>query len=62
MGGLVWVMKIIFVGIVYVVWAGFGVVVIVSYLILAGYEVVIVWKIFFLVMIIGGIVGLKVVY
>ncbi|MFR9862703.1 DMT family transporter [Corynebacterium striatum] len=55
-------MKTIPVGTAYAVWAGFGAVVTVSYSILAGHEAATVWKILFLAMIIGGIVGLKVVH
>lgn len=62
MGGLAWAMKTIPVGTAYAVWAGFGAVVTVSYSILAGHEATTVWKVLFLAMIIGGIVGLKVVH
>ncbi|WP_431831050.1 DMT family transporter [Corynebacterium striatum] len=49
-------------GTAYAVWAGFGAVVTVGYSILAGHEAATVWKVLFLAMIIGGIVGLKVVH
>ena len=62
MGGLGWAMKSIPVGTAYAVWAGVGAVVTVIYSFAAGHEVATVWKVLFLAMIIGGIVGLKVVH
>ena len=49
-------------GTAYAVWAGVGAVVTVIYSFAAGHEAATVWKVLFLAMIIGGIVGLKVVH
>ena len=62
MGGLGWAMKSIPVGTAYAVWAGVGAVVTVVYSLATGQEAATVWKLLFLAMIIGGIMGLKVVH
>ena len=49
------------VGTAYAVWAGVGASVAVIYSFAAGHEAATVWKVLFLAMIIGGIVGLKAV-
>ncbi|MGX1739384.1 DMT family transporter [Corynebacterium flavescens] len=61
MGGLAVAMKSIPVGTAYAVWAGFGAVCTVSYSIATGQEAASVLKVLFLVLIISGIVGLKLV-
>lgn len=61
MGGLAVAMKSIPVGTAYAVWAGFGAVYTVSYSIATGQEAASVLKVLFLVLIISGIVGLKLV-
>lgn len=61
MGGLALAMKTIPVGTAYAVWAGFGAVCAVSYSIAAGHEAASGWKVLCLAMIIGGIVGLKLI-
>ena len=54
-------MRSIPVGTAYAVWAGVGASVAVIYSFVAGHEAATVWKVLFLAMIIGGIVGLKAV-
>ena len=61
MGGLAWAMRSILVGTAYTVWAGVGASVAVIYSFAAGHEAATAWKVLFLAMIIGGIVGLKAV-
>lgn len=61
MGGLAWAMRSIPVGTAYTVWAGVGASVAVIYSFAAGHEAATAWKVLFLAMIIGGIVGLKAV-
>ena len=54
-------MRSIPVGTAYAVWAGVGASVAVIYSFAAGHEAATAWKVLFLTMIIGGIVGLKAV-
>ncbi|MHA2787988.1 DMT family transporter [Corynebacterium sp. S7] len=61
MGGLAWAMKTIPVGTAYAVWAGVGATATVIISMATGQESATVLKVVFLAMIIGGIVGLKMV-
>lgn len=59
MAGLAYAMRELPVGTSYAVWVGIGAVLTVAYAMLTGDEAVSVLKLLFLVMIIGGVVGLK---
>lgn len=59
--GLGWAAKSIPMGTAYAVWTGIGAALTVTYAILTGSESVSVWKIVFLVGIIGAVIGLKLV-
>lgn len=61
MGGLAWAMREIPVGTAYAVWAGIGATTAVLYSIAIGAESASILKFLFVTMIIGGIVGLKVI-
>jgi quaternary ammonium compound-resistance protein SugE len=61
MGGLAYAMRDLPVGTAYAVWVGIGAVLTVVYAMSTGQEPVSTLKIVFLTMIIGGVVGLKVV-
>jgi quaternary ammonium compound-resistance protein SugE len=62
MGGLGYAMRDLPIGTAYAVWVGIGAVLTVGYAMAAGDEPASVLKTVFLVMIIGGVVGLKVVH
>ncbi|WP_432520078.1 DMT family transporter [Kineococcus sp. SYSU DK006] len=62
MGGLSYAMRELPVGTSYAVWVGIGAVLTVAYAMLTGSESVSVAKVVFLAMIVGGVVGLKVVH
>lgn len=59
MGGLAYAMRDLPVGTAYAVWVGIGAVLTVAYAMATGEETVSVLKLVFLVMIVGGVVGLK---
>lgn len=61
MGGLAYAMRDLPVGTAYAVWVGVGATLTVIYAMTTGAETVSVLKVLFLVMIIGGVVGLKAV-
>lgn len=61
MGGLAWAMKTLPLGTSYAVWVGVGASLAVVYSFAAGAETVSIAKIIFLIMIVGGVVGLKAV-
>ena len=62
MAGLSYAMRELPVGTSYAVWVGIGAVLTVAYAMLTGGEPVSVAKVVFLAMIVGGVVGLKVVH
>ncbi len=59
MGGLAWAMRELPIGTAYAVWVGIGATLTVIYAMATGTESVSLLKILFLVMIVGGVVGLK---
>lgn len=59
MVGLGWAAKTIPIGTAYAVWTGTGAALTVAYAMLTGNETISVWKIVFLLGIIGAVVGLK---
>ncbi|MBM9466637.1 DMT family transporter [Nakamurella leprariae] len=59
MAGLAWAMRDLPVGTAYAVWVGIGAVLTVVYAMVTGAEPVSTLKVVFLVMIVGGVVGLK---
>lgn len=59
MGGLAWAMRELPVGTSYAVWVGIGASLTVIYAMLTGAELVSFAKVLFLLMIIGGVIGLK---
>lgn len=61
MGGLAWAMRSLPLGTSYAVWVGVGASATLIYSFVAGLEPVSVVKILFLLMIVGGIIGLKVI-
>jgi quaternary ammonium compound-resistance protein SugE len=61
MGGLAWAMKSLPVGTAYAVWVGVGASITILYSFAAGEEAVTTLKIIFLLMIVAGIIGLRVV-
>ena len=61
MGGLAWAMKSLPVGTAYAVWVGVGASLTIIYSFVTGAEAVTMAKLIFLLMIIAGIIGLKVV-
>lgn len=61
MGGLAYAMRDLPVGTAYAVWVGIGASLTVVYAMLTGVEPVSVLKVLFLLLIIGGVVGLKAV-
>lgn len=61
MGGLAWAMKTLPLGTSYAVWVGVGASAALVYSFAAGLEPVSALKILFLLMIVGGIIGLKVI-
>ncbi|GAA1480763.1 multidrug efflux SMR transporter [Gordonia sinesedis] len=62
MAGLAYAMRDLPIGTAYAVWTGIGAVLTVTYAIATGSEPASVLKVIFLAMIIGGIVGLKLVH
>lgn len=62
MGGLAYAMRDLPVGTAYAVWVGIGAVLTVVYAMSTGQEPVSALKIVFLTMIVGGVVGLKIVH
>jgi quaternary ammonium compound-resistance protein SugE len=62
MGGLAYAMRDLPIGTAYAVWVGIGAVLTVGYAMATGDEPASVLKAVFLVMIIGGVVGLKVIH
>lgn len=61
MGGLAYAMRDLPVGTAYAVWVGIGASLTVIYAMITGAEPVSVLKVIFLLMIVGGVVGLKAV-
>ena len=61
MGGLAYAMRDLPVGTAYAVWVGIGASLTVAYAMLTGAEPVSVLRVLFLLMIVGGVVGLKAV-
>lgn len=61
MGGLAWALKTLPLGTAYAVWVGVGATLAVIYSFATGQEAVSVLKVLFLLMVVGGIIGLKVV-
>lgn len=59
MGGLAWALRSIPVGTGYTVWVGIGASAAVAYSMLSGQETASALKIVFLLMIVGGIIGLR---
>lgn len=62
MGGLAWAMRELPVGTSYAVWVAIGAVITVVYSMATGQEAVTALKMVFLAMIVGGVVGLKLVH
>ena len=62
MGGLAYAMRELPVGTAYAVWVGIGAVLTVVYAMTTGQEPVSTLKIVFLTMIVGGVIGLKLVH
>ena len=62
MGGLAYAMRDLPLGTAYAVWVGIGAVLTVVYAMTTGAEALSVLKVVFLLMIIGGVVGLKLVH
>ncbi|WJY62441.1 Quaternary ammonium compound-resistance protein SugE [Corynebacterium atrinae] len=61
MGGLAWSLKNLPLGTAYAVWVGVGATLAVLYSFSTGQEAISVLKVLFLLMVVGGIIGLKVV-
>lgn len=59
MGGLSWALRELPVGTAYAVWVGIGATLTVLYAMVTGAEAVSTLKILFLLMIVGGVIGLK---
>ncbi|MFR9727619.1 DMT family transporter [Saccharopolyspora sp. MS10] len=62
MGGLAFAMRDLPVGTSYAVWVGIGAVLTVAYAMTTGEEAVSVLKVLFLAMIVGGVIGLKLLH
>jgi quaternary ammonium compound-resistance protein SugE len=62
MGGLAWAMRDLPIGTAYAVWVGIGAVLTVGYAMVTGEEAASVLKVLFLAMIVGGVVGLKILH
>lgn len=62
MGGLAWAMRELPVGTSYAVWVAIGAVITVVYSMATGQEALTVLKVLFLAMIVGGVIGLKLVH
>lgn len=61
MTGLAWAMRSLPTGTAYAVWVGIGAALTVAYGMVTGAEPVSLWRLLFLAMIIGGVIGLKAV-
>jgi quaternary ammonium compound-resistance protein SugE len=61
MAGLAWAMRSLPTGTAYAVWVGIGAALTIAYGMVAGTEQVSVWRVLFLAMIVGGVIGLKVI-
>ena len=61
MPGLAWAMRTLPTGTAYAVWVGIGASLAIAYGMLTGAESTSVWRLLFLAMIIGGVIGLKAV-
>ncbi|MCA0295288.1 MAG: multidrug efflux SMR transporter [Actinobacteria bacterium] len=59
MTGLAWAMRTLPTGTAYAVWVGIGAALTVTYGMVTGTESASVWRVLFLAMIIGGVIGLK---
>jgi quaternary ammonium compound-resistance protein SugE len=59
MGGLAFAMRDLPTGTAYAVWVGIGAALTVAIAIISGAEPASLWKVLFLMMIVGGVVGLK---
>jgi len=59
MGGLAFAMRDLPTGTAYAVWVGIGAALTVAFAIITGAEPASLWKVLFLMMIVGGVVGLK---
>lgn len=59
MGGLAFAMRHLPTGTAYAVWVGIGAALTVAFAIITGAESASLWKVLFLMMIVGGVVGLK---
>ncbi|WP_210508214.1 multidrug efflux SMR transporter [Naasia sp. SYSU D00057] len=62
MAGLAWAMRDLPIGTAYAVWVGIGAVLTVVYAMVTGEEPTSALKVLFLAMIVGGVVGLKVLH
>lgn len=62
MGGLAWAMRELPVGTSYAVWVAIGAVITVVYSMATGQEALTALKVLFLAMIVGGVIGLKLVH
>ncbi|NCD17796.1 MAG: QacE family quaternary ammonium compound efflux SMR transporter [Actinobacteria bacterium] len=62
MGGLAWAMRELPVGTSYAVWVAIGAVLTVIYSMATGQEALTALKVLFLAMIVGGVVGLKLIH
>ena len=62
MGGLAWAMRELPVGTSYAVWVAIGAVITVVYSMATGQEALTALKVLFLAMIVGGVVGLKLIH
>ena len=62
MGGLAWAMRELPVGTSYAVWVAIGAVITVVYSMATGQEALTAPKVLFLAMIVGGVIGLKLVH
>ena len=61
MAGLAYAMRSLPTGTAYAVWVGIGATLTVAYSMLTGAEAVSLWRVLFLAMILGGVIGLKAV-
>lgn len=62
MGGLAWAMRELPVGTSYAVWVAIGAVITVVYSMATGQEALTALKVLFLAMIVGGVIGLKLIH
>ncbi len=61
MAGLAYAMRSLPVGTAYAVWVGIGAAITIAYSMLTGAEVASSWRLVFLAMIVGGVIGLRAV-